>query len=57
MQDLTPDPSTLDPIETAPREQLTALQLERLRWSLAHAYDDVPHYRSAFDAAGVSPVT
>ncbi len=55
MQDLTPDPSTLDPIETAPREQLAALQLERLRWSLAHAYDNVPHYRSAFDAAGVEP--
>ena len=55
MQDLTPDPSTLDPIEIAPREQLTALQLERLRWSLAHAYDNVPHYRSAFDAAGVKP--
>ena len=55
MQDLTPDPSTLDPIEIAPREQLAALQLERLRWSLAHAYGNVPHHRSAFDAAGVQP--
>ena len=55
MQDLTPDPSLLDPIEIAPREQLAALQLERLRWSLAHAYANVPHYRSAFDAAGVEP--
>ena len=55
MQDLTPDPSTLDPIELAPREELAALQLERLRWSLAHAYANVPHYRSAFDAAGVGP--
>jgi phenylacetate-CoA ligase len=35
---------------------LRALQFERLRWSLGHAYDDSPHYRSAFDAAGVKPV-
>ena len=55
MQDLTPDPSTLDAGETAPREQLAALQLERLRWSLQHAYDNVAHYRSAFDAAGLAP--
>jgi phenylacetate-CoA ligase len=55
VQDLRPDPSTLDPVELAPREELAALQLERLRWSLAHAYDNVPHYRSAFDAAGVAP--
>jgi phenylacetate-CoA ligase len=55
MQDLTPDPSTLDPIELAPREQLDALQLERMRWSLQHAYDSVAHYRRAFDAAGVTP--
>jgi phenylacetate-CoA ligase len=55
MQDLTPDPSTLDPIEVAPREQLAALQLERMRWSLQHAYDSVAHYRRAFDAVGVTP--
>jgi phenylacetate-CoA ligase len=53
--DLTPDPATLDPHEVAPREQLAALQLERMRWSLQHAYDNVPHYRAAFDAAGVAP--
>jgi phenylacetate-CoA ligase len=35
--------------------ELHALQLERLRWSLGHAYDNVPHYRQAFDAAGVRP--
>ncbi|MDB5710413.1 MAG: phenylacetate-CoA ligase [Sphingomonas bacterium] len=34
---------------------LRALQLERLRWSLGHAYDNSPHYRAAFDAAGVTP--
>ncbi|MCA1712118.1 MAG: hypothetical protein LC789_10975 [Actinobacteria bacterium] len=55
MRDLTPDPSTLDPVETAPVEQLRALQLERLQWSLRHAYDNVPHHRHAFDAAGVHP--
>jgi phenylacetate-CoA ligase len=35
--------------------ELRALQLDRLRWSLRHAYDNVPHYRAAFDEAGVSP--
>jgi phenylacetate-CoA ligase len=55
MQDLAPDPATLDPIETASVDELRGLQLERLRWSLRHAYDNVPHYRQAFDAAGVHP--
>ena len=45
----------LDPIETASRDELRALQLERLRWSLRHAYDNVPHYRTAFDANGAHP--
>jgi phenylacetate-CoA ligase len=45
----------LDPIETAPVEQLRELQLTRLRWSLRHAYDNVAHYRAAFDEAGVRP--
>ena len=35
--------------------QLRALQLDRMRWSLGHAYANVPHYRAAFDAAGVHP--
>ena len=39
----------LDPIETASRDALQALQLERLRWSLRHAYENVAHYRRAFD--------
>jgi phenylacetate-CoA ligase len=55
VQDLTPDRSSLDPIELAPREQLVELQLERMRWSLQHAYDNVPHYRRTFTAAGVLP--
>jgi len=45
----------LEPIEKAPRKQLAALQLERLKWSLKHAYDNVPAYRKKFDAAGVKP--
>ena len=45
----------LEAIETAPRAELQALQLERLRWSLRHAYDNVAHYRRKFDAAGVKP--
>jgi phenylacetate-CoA ligase len=50
-----PHPSELEPIERAGRAELKALQLERLRWSLAHAYGNVPHYRASFDAAGVKP--
>ena len=49
-----PDPD-LDPIERASRDELAHLQLERMRRSLARAYDRVPHYRAAFDAAGVRP--
>ena len=45
----------LEPIEKAGVDELRALQLERLRWTLRHAYDKVPHYRKAFDAAGVRP--
>jgi phenylacetate-CoA ligase len=45
----------LEPIEKASPQQLRALQLERLQWSLRHAYDNVPHYRAKFDAAGVKP--
>jgi phenylacetate-CoA ligase len=51
----TPRPGELDPIETASRDELQALQLQRLQWSLSHAYEYVPHYRAAFDAAGVHP--
>jgi phenylacetate-CoA ligase len=50
-----PDADTLDPAERLGVDELRALQLERLRWSLRHAYDNVPHYRAAFDAAGVHP--
>ena len=55
MQDLSPQAGDLEPIETASRDELTALQLERLQWTLRHVYDNVGHYRSAFDSAGVHP--
>ena len=50
-----PAPGLLDPIETASRDELAALQLERLKWSLRHAYDNVPHFRDSFAAADVHP--
>ncbi|HET7739192.1 MAG TPA: phenylacetate--CoA ligase PaaK [Mycobacterium sp.] len=45
----------MEPIETASRDEISALQLKRLQWSLRHAYDNVAHYRAAFDTAGVHP--
>ena len=50
-----PAPGDLEAIETASRDELQALQLKRLQWSLQHAYDNVAHYRQVFDAAGVQP--
>lgn len=55
MKDLTPPKDTLDPIEVASRDEIAALQLERMKWSLRHAYDNVPFYKQSFDAAGVHP--
>ncbi|MFF1946021.1 phenylacetate--CoA ligase PaaK [Rhodococcus qingshengii] len=48
-------PSDTPDIEFASRDRISTLQLERLQWSLKHAYDKVPHYRKAFDDAGVHP--
>lgn len=45
----------LDRIETATRDEIAALQQQRIAWTVRHAYDNVPHYRAAFDAAGVHP--
>ncbi len=50
-----PAPGDLEPIETASRDEITALQLQRLRHTLSHAYTNVAHYRQAFDAKGVHP--
>ena len=55
MQDRTPSADTLEAIERASVDELQALQLERLRWSVRHAYDHVPHYRASLAAAGVHP--
>ena len=50
-----PAPGDLEPIEKASRDEVAALQLQRMKWSLKHAYDNVPHYRKKFDDAGVKP--
>ena len=55
MLDLAPRKEDLDPIEIASRDEIAALQLQRLKWTLRHVYDNVPHYWKAFDAAGVHP--
>ncbi len=50
-----PQDNELDAIETASRDEITALQTTRMRWTLEHAYANVRHYRDKFDAAGVHP--
>jgi len=55
MKDLAPAKKDLDPIEIASRDEIAALQLSRLKWSLGHAYANVPHYKKSFDKAGVHP--
>ncbi len=50
-----PAPGDLEPIETASRDEIVALQLQRLKATLRHAYDNVPHYRRAFEDKGVRP--
>jgi phenylacetate-CoA ligase len=54
-ESLGADRASLDAIEIASRDEIEALQLARLKWSLSHAYDNVAHYRQAFDARGVHP--
>lgn len=50
-----PAPGDLEPIEAASRDEIESLQLQRLRWTLAHAYENVSHYRRCFDKQGVHP--
>jgi phenylacetate-CoA ligase len=50
-----PMPGDLEPIEIASRDEISALQLDRMKWSLKHAYDNVPHHKKAFDEKGVHP--
>ena len=55
MVDASYKPYGLEPIETASRDEIAALQVQRLKWSLQHAYGNVEAYRKKFDAAGVKP--
>ncbi|EDZ45221.1 phenylacetate--CoA ligase PaaK [Leisingera daeponensis] len=55
MEDLSPKKGELEPIEIASIDEIRALQLERLKWSVRHAYDNVPMYKQRFDEAGVHP--
>ena len=50
-----PQPGELDPIETASRDEISALQLERLKWSVRHTYDNVEPYRQKCVEKGVHP--
>ncbi|MBK1789060.1 phenylacetate--CoA ligase PaaK [Prauserella cavernicola] len=50
-----PATDELSAAERLSTDELRALQLERLRWTLRHAYENVPSYRAKFDAAGVHP--
>ncbi|NQV47472.1 MAG: phenylacetate--CoA ligase [Rhodospirillaceae bacterium] len=50
-----PSKDEMDPIENASRDEISALQLERLKWSVRHAYDNVEHYKKIFGEAGVHP--
>ncbi|MCF6304933.1 MAG: phenylacetate--CoA ligase [Rhodobacteraceae bacterium] len=55
MKDLSPKAGDLEVIETASTDEIQALQLKRMQWSLNHAYENVPMYKQRFDAAGVHP--
>jgi phenylacetate-CoA ligase len=52
---LTPRRENLDAIEIASRDEIAALQLQRLKATLNHAYNNVAHYKKSFDKAGVHP--
>ncbi|OAP36311.1 phenylacetate--CoA ligase [Sinorhizobium glycinis] len=55
MEELSPRPGELEAIETASRDEIAALQLDRMKWSLNHAYEHSLFYRARFEAAGVHP--
>ena len=55
MKDLTPSRDSLDPIEVASIDEIRALQLLRMKWSLNHAYSNVAWYKKCFDEKGVHP--
>jgi phenylacetate-CoA ligase len=55
MVNRVPDPALLEPIETASIDELKHLQLDRLKWSVRHTYDNVAPYRTKCEEAGVTP--
>lgn len=55
MKDLTPKKADLDAIEIASLDEIRALQLDRLKWSVRHAYENVPMYKQRFEELGVHP--
>ncbi|MEO1198230.1 MAG: phenylacetate--CoA ligase PaaK [Pseudomonadota bacterium] len=55
MLDMAPKKDDLEPIEIASRDEIQAVQLKRLKWTLSHAYENVPMYKRKFDEAGVHP--
>ncbi len=55
MDALSPNKAELDPIEIASIDEIRATQLERLKWSVRHAYENVAMYKQRFDEAGVHP--
>ena len=55
MEDLSPKKGDLEHIETASRDEIAGLQLDRMKWSFRHAYNNVPHYKKSFDEKDVHP--
>jgi phenylacetate-CoA ligase len=55
VQDRIPRKEDLETIERASVDELRAVQLERLRWSLRHAYENVPQYRKMYDEVQAHP--
>ncbi|MEZ5869314.1 phenylacetate-CoA ligase [Defluviimonas denitrificans] len=55
MQELSPNPKDLDPIETASRDEIEALQFHRMKRSLKHAFENSPFYRKRFIEHDVHP--
>lgn len=55
--DLTKRPleHELDPIEIASRDEISAIQTRRMKWSLRHTYENVPHFKAKCDAVGIHP--
>ena len=51
----SPQPGDLEPIEKASRDEIAALQLKRLQWSVRHTYDNVAPYREKCQQKGVHP--